>query len=101
MFDLSTRFIRITTSIILYNHYRNSVLFSEMCFLLFFMGRKTEMIQHSGTNANTKSHFLFSFVCRGADSQAMDRDGRTALQYAIDSGTSDEDILALLEDHSR
>jgi len=40
-------------------------------------------------------------LSRGADSQAMDRDGRTALQYAIDGGTSDEDILALLEDHSR
>jgi Arf-GAP with coiled-coil, ANK repeat and PH domain-containing protein len=50
---------------------------------------------------NTKSDILFLFVCRGADSQAMDRDGRTALQYAIDGGTSDEDILALLEDHSR
>jgi len=79
MFDLSTRFIRITTSIIIYNHHQSSVLFSEVCFLLFFV----------------------SVVCRGADSQAMDRDGRTALQYAIDGGTSDEDILALLEDHSR
>lgn len=67
----------------------------------FLYGKNTEMIQQSGRNANTKSHFLFSFVCRGADSQAMDRDGRTALQYAIDGGTSDEDILALLEDHSR
>ncbi|PVH37284.1 hypothetical protein PAHAL_6G283100 [Panicum hallii] len=40
-------------------------------------------------------------LSRGADSQAMDQDGRTALQYAIDGGTSDEDILILLEDHSR
>lgn len=36
---------------------------------------------------------------RGADSQATDREGRTALQYAIDSGTiDDEEILLLLED---
>ncbi|KAG8057359.1 hypothetical protein GUJ93_ZPchr0002g26254 [Zizania palustris] len=41
-------------------------------------------------------------LSRGADSQAMDRDGRTALQYAIDSGTiDDEEILVLLEDPSR
>jgi Arf-GAP with coiled-coil, ANK repeat and PH domain-containing protein len=46
------------------------------------------------------SHLLFLFLCRGADPQAIDRDGRTALQYA-DSGTSDEDIIVLLEDHSR
>lgn len=45
--------------------------------------------------------FSFLSLCRGADSQAMDRDGRTALQYAIDGGTSDDDILILLEDHSR
>jgi len=59
------------------------------------------MIQQSCRNAKQSLIFFFSFVCRGADSQAMDRDGRTALQYAIDCGTSDEDILALLEDHSR
>ncbi|KAK8451583.1 hypothetical protein SEVIR_6G234000v4 [Setaria viridis] len=39
-------------------------------------------------------------LSRGADSQAMDQDGRTASQYAIDCGTTDEDILILLEDHS-
>ena len=100
MFDLSTRFIRITTSIIIYNHHQSSVLFSEVCFLLFFVGR-TLNDPAKLQECKTKSHFLFSFVCRGADSQAMDRDGRTALQYAIDGGTSDEDILALLEDHSR
>ncbi|KAL6644455.1 hypothetical protein ACP70R_016063 [Stipagrostis hirtigluma subsp. patula] len=40
-------------------------------------------------------------LSRGADSQSTDRDGRTALQYAIDGRTSDEEILGLLEDHSR
>jgi ankyrin repeat protein len=69
----------------------------------FLYGQNTEMVNQSCRNPNTKSHFLFffPFVCRGADSQAMDRDGRTALQYAINGGTSDEDILALLQDHSR
>jgi Arf-GAP with coiled-coil, ANK repeat and PH domain-containing protein len=47
------------------------------------------------------SHLLFLFLCRGADSQAIDRDCRTTLQYAIDGGTSDEEILVLLEDRSR
>ena len=45
---------------------------------------------------------LVDFLCRGADSQATDREGRTALQYAIDSGTiDDEEILVLLEDPGR
>jgi hypothetical protein len=45
---------------------------------------------------------LLDCPCRGADSQATDGEGRTALQYAIDSGTiDDEEILVLLEDPGR
>ena len=45
---------------------------------------------------------LVDSPCRGADSQATDCEGRTALQYAIDSGTiDDEEILVLLEDPGR
>jgi Arf-GAP/coiled-coil/ANK repeat/PH domain-containing protein len=41
------------------------------------------------------------FLCRGANSHATDRDGRSALQYAMDRSTSDEDMLMLLEEHFR
>lgn len=40
-------------------------------------------------------------LCRGANPQVADQDGRTALQCAIDGGTSDDDILVLLEDYTR
>ncbi|KAF7095510.1 hypothetical protein CFC21_097662 [Triticum aestivum] len=40
-------------------------------------------------------------LSRGADTHAIDRDGRSALQYAMDRSTSDEDMLALLEEHFR
>ncbi|PUZ52443.1 hypothetical protein GQ55_6G270200 [Panicum hallii var. hallii] len=57
-----------------------------------------ELLLQYGSRRHQHAKLLLS---RGADSQAMDQDGRTALQYAIDGGTSDEDILILLEDHSR
>uniref|UniRef100_A0A453RNP8 Uncharacterized protein n=1 Tax=Aegilops tauschii subsp. strangulata TaxID=200361 RepID=A0A453RNP8_AEGTS len=40
-------------------------------------------------------------LSRGADTHAIDRDGRSALQYAMDRSTSDEGMLALLEEHFR
>ena len=84
MFALSKGLMRITASMTLY------IIGALFCF-------------DPGKQQKCKyiSHFCVLFLCRGADSQAMDRDGRTALQYAIDGGTSDEDILILLEDHSR
>ncbi|KAL5230661.1 hypothetical protein ABZP36_029437 [Zizania latifolia] len=40
-------------------------------------------------------------LSRGANPQVADLDGRTSLQCAINGGTSDEEILVLLEDHTR
>lgn len=40
--------------------------------------------------------------CRGADPQATDRDGKTPLQYALETGNvDDEEVLFLLEDPNR
>ncbi|KAL5220138.1 hypothetical protein ABZP36_024851 [Zizania latifolia] len=40
-------------------------------------------------------------LSRGANPQVADLDGRTSLQCAVDCGTCDEEILALLGDHTR
>lgn len=40
-------------------------------------------------------------LSRGANAHATDRDGRSALQYAMDRSSSDEDILMILEEHYR
>lgn len=41
-------------------------------------------------------------ACRGADPQAIDMDGKTPLQRAMESGTfNDEEILVLLADTNR
>lgn len=48
------------------------------------------------------SHLISNpFLSRGANSHATDRDGRSALQYAMDRSSSDEDMLMLLEEHFR
>ena len=88
MFALSKGLMRITASMTLY------IIVALFCLVTGNDPGKQQKCKYI-------SHFCVLFLCRGADSQAMDRDGRTALQYAIDGGTSDEDILILLEDHSR
>lgn len=61
---------------------------------------------HQLRQLNIFNNYLLTIICiiscRGADPNATDRNGKTPLQYAVESGTiDDEEILVLLDDPNR
>lgn len=80
---------------LLHNGYICIVFIALMCMLY------VDTHLHTHTNNSALFGMLQRFVmvfCRGADPHALNREGKTPLERAVESGFDDSEVLVLLSD---